>query len=118
MLHVAFCIHGVLMPHPTSLSVTDTGLLVIDVQEKLVPLIHQSKPLLRNIEFLVDAANLLKLPVQATEQYPKGLGGTVPALAAKLPAERPDKVDFSCCAARGVVEKFHQEARPKILLAG
>src|SRR5437867_2341444 len=106
------------MAHPTALSATDTGLLVIDVQEKLTPLIHRAAPLLRNIEFLVDVANLLKLTVQATEQYPKGLGGTVPALAAKLPAERPDKMDFSCCAARTVVETFHREARPKLLLAG
>src|SRR5439155_2799717 len=54
---------------------------------------------------------------QATEQYPRGLGPTVPELAARLP-ERPDKVAFSCCAIPSVVETFPRTARPKIVLAG
>ncbi|MGH7173543.1 MAG: isochorismatase family protein, partial [Gemmataceae bacterium] len=77
------------MPHATQMSAADTGLLVIDVQEKLVPLILDADALVRNIAFLLDAARLLNLPVQCTEQYPRGLGPTVPILAEKLP-ERPD----------------------------
>jgi nicotinamidase-related amidase len=103
---------------PTLLSAADTGFLVIDVQEKLLPLIPDRDAVVRNIEFLLDVAALVKIPVQATEQYPKGLGPTVAPLAAKLPAPRPDKVAFSCCAARGIVEYFQREARPKLLLAG
>jgi nicotinamidase-related amidase len=105
------------MAHPTQMSPADTGLLVIDVQEKLVPKIHHADALVRNIAFLIDGAKLLGLPVQATEQYPKGLGPTVPELAAKLP-ERPDKVAFSCCAIPGVTENLHRGARPKVVLAG
>ena len=45
----------------------------------------------------VISANLLGMTVQATEQYPRGLGPTVPELAARLP-QRPDKTAFSCCA--------------------
>jgi nicotinamidase-related amidase len=99
------------------MSATDTGLLVIDVQEKLMAKIPQAEALVRNIAFLVDGARLLGVPVQATEQYPKGLGPTVPELARRLP-ERPDKVAFSCCAIPGVVEGFQRAARPKIVLAG
>jgi len=105
------------MPHPTQMSAGDTGLLVIDVQEKLMTRIPGAEALIRNIAFLIDGARLLQMPVQATEQYPKGLGVTVPELAKRLP-DRPDKLDFSCCAVPAVVEGFHRAARPKVVLAG
>ncbi len=105
------------MPHATQMSAADTGLLVIDVQEKLVPMILDAASLVRNIAFLLDAARLLNMTVQCTEQYPRGLGATVPELADKLP-HRPDKVAFSSCAVPSVVQTFHREARPKIVLCG
>src|SRR5438874_1113291 len=105
------------MPHPTVMTAGDTGLLVIDVQDKLMPKIPTAQALVRNIAFLIDAARLLEMTVQATEQYPRGLGPTVPELLSRLP-ERPDKVAFSSCAVPAVVETFHREARPKIVLAG
>ena len=105
------------MPHAMQMSAVDTGLLVIDVQEKLVPKLFDPALLVRNIAFLLDAARLLNMPVQCTEQYPRGLGATVPELAAKLP-QRPDKVAFSCCAVPSVVQTFHREARPKVVLCG
>jgi nicotinamidase-related amidase len=105
------------MPHATQMSAADTGLLVIDMQEKLVPVIFDSASLVRNIAFLIDAARLLEMTVQATEQYPRGLGGTVAELAGRLP-HRPDKTAFSCCAIPEVVKNFHLAARPKIVLAG
>jgi len=70
------------------MSAADTGLLVIDVQEKLVPKICNAPAMVRNIAFLIDAARILEIPVQATEQYPKGLGQTVPELAEKLRTTR------------------------------
>jgi nicotinamidase-related amidase len=105
------------MAHATQMSAADTGLLVIDVQEKLLPAILDGGALVRNVAFLIDAACLLGMPVQATEQYPRGLGPTVPELARRLP-ERPDKVAFSSCAVPSVVEAFHRAARPKVVLAG
>jgi nicotinamidase-related amidase len=99
------------------MSAKDTGLLVIDVQGKLLAKIPGAEALVRNIAFLVDGAHLLGIPVQATEQYPKGLGPSVAAVAERVPV-RPDKVVFSCCAIPSVVETFHQEARPKVMLAG
>ena len=105
------------MPHPTQMSATDAGLLVIDVQEKLMPFIRDAAAVTRNIAFLIDAAKVLEVPVQATEQYPKGLGATVGELARRLP-DRPDKVAFSCCAIPAVVEGFRRGARPKVVLAG
>jgi nicotinamidase-related amidase len=105
------------MPHPTQMQPGDTGLLVIDVQEKLIDRIHNHRDVVRNTEFLIDGARLLGLPVLATEQYPKGLGGTVEPLRGKLP-ERPDKVAFSACAVPSVVEAFRRDARTKVVVAG
>jgi nicotinamidase-related amidase len=105
------------MAHPTQMSAADTALLVIDVQEKLIPKIQNADALVRNAAFLIDCARLLAMPVLATEQYPKGLGPTVAPLAERLP-QRPDKVCFSCAAVPSVVETLHREARPKVVLAG
>jgi nicotinamidase-related amidase len=99
------------------MSPADTGLLVIDVQEKLLPVIHGADRMVKNIAFLIDGAKLLGLPVQVTEQYPKGLGRTVAELASRLPPA-PEKVGFSCCAIPAVVSNFRQAGRPKLLLAG
>jgi nicotinamidase-related amidase len=108
---------GVVMAHATRMSAGDTGLLVIDVQEKLLPLIPDARTLVRNVTFLVEAAQLLSMTVQATEQYPKGLGFTVAELAERLPT-RPEKTGFSCCAIPSVAETFRRQARPRVLLAG
>jgi nicotinamidase-related amidase len=99
------------------MSAADTSLLVIDVQEKLVPKIPHAHELIRNVALLIDGARQVGVPVQATEQYPRGLGATVPELAARLP-ERPDKVAFSCCAVPSVVETLQKQSRSKVVLAG
>jgi nicotinamidase-related amidase len=105
------------MAHPTRMSAADTALLVIDVQEKLTPKILGIEAVVRNAAFLIDGARLLDMPVLATEQYPRGLGATVPELAKRLP-ERPAKVGFSCCALPSVADALHRGARPKVVLAG
>src|SRR5436305_5906065 len=105
------------MPHPTRMSAADTALLVIDVQDKLMPMILDAGRVTTNIAFLIDACRVLQMPVLATEQYPKGLGSTVHELLKRLP-ERPEKVAFSSCAVPSVVETLHREARPKVVLAG
>jgi len=95
-----------------------TTLLVVDVQEKLLPAIPDTPRLLLNVEFLIDAARMAGVPVLVTEQYPQGLGATAALLSAKLPAERPAKKTFSCCGAAGIVEALEHSARPWVVLAG
>src|SRR5205823_14447433 len=106
-----------IMPHPTHLLAHEAALLVIDVQEKLMAKIPGAAGLVRNIAFLIDGVRLLDVPVAATEQYPKGLGPTVPELARRLP-ERPDKLAFSSCAITSVVDGFRRHGRSRIVLAG
>ncbi|HDR46063.1 MAG TPA: isochorismatase family protein, partial [Geoalkalibacter subterraneus] len=58
-------------------------LVVVDVQERLVPAMDQNRyaEVLRNIDFVLQSARLLEVPVVGTEQYPRGIGHMVPELA-------------------------------------
>ena len=103
---------------PPRLTAETAHLLVVDVQEKLLPKIRAAAELVRNIAFLLDACRVLNVPASATEQYPKGLGPTAPELASRLALPLPEKVAFSCCAIDSLVERFHAGGRPAILVAG
>jgi nicotinamidase-related amidase len=80
---------------PELLSRHESKLLIVDVQEKLVPKIFELDRMLANCRTLIQGAKILGVPVFATEQYPKGLGNTVPQLGELL--ETPaQKLRFSC----------------------
>jgi len=96
----------------------DSLLLVVDIQTKLIAKLPQAPELVRNAGFLMDAAALLGVPILATEQYPKGLGGTVPELAVRLKVSPIEKMAFSCCDAHGFLEHLDALARPNIVLVG
>src|SRR5579863_3652247 len=73
------------------------ALVIIDIQEKLLPPIFQKEQLVRNSQLLIRAAGILKIPTLASTQYAKGLGGTVPEVASLLAGtEAADKTLFSC----------------------
>ena len=73
------------------------ALLVIDIQEKLLPPIFQKEHLVRNAQLLIRAACILKIPALVSTQYAKGLGSTVPEVASLLPGtDAIDKTLFSC----------------------
>ena len=76
----------------------ETALAVIDVQKKLVVAMDPDiyADMLSNTQKLVKGANILGIPVLATEQYPKGLGETVDELSADT-GKAIEKVTFSCC---------------------
>jgi nicotinamidase-related amidase len=80
-----------------SLQAEQCALVVIDIQEKLLPPIFQKEQLLRNAQLLIRAAAILKIPALVSTQYAKGLGGTVAEIASLLPeTEAIDKTLFSC----------------------
>ena len=73
------------------------ALLVVDIQEKLLPPIFQKGQLIKNSQLLIRLAAILKLPALVTTQYARGLGNTVPEIASLLPENHPiDKQMFSC----------------------
>jgi nicotinamidase-related amidase len=73
------------------------ALIVVDIQEKLLPQIFNKDELVKNSQLLVRLANILDLPKVVTTQYVKGLGATVPEIASLLNGTQAiDKVQFGC----------------------
>jgi nicotinamidase-related amidase len=79
------------------LDVEQCVLVVVDIQEKLLPPIFHKEDLVRNSTLLIRAAGVLKIPAIVSTQYAKGLGSTVPEIACLLPETAAiDKDRFSC----------------------
>jgi nicotinamidase-related amidase len=73
------------------------ALVVIDIQQKLLPPIFDKEQLVRNAQLLIRAAGILKIPTLLSTQYAKGLGATVPEISSLLTGTEPvDKTLFSC----------------------
>ena len=94
-------------------------LLIVDVQEKLAPAVLAPEAVTGNITTLVKAAGRLGVPCLASEQYPNGLGRTVPELAALLPAGAiHPKVHFSCFGEPGWPERVASLGRRQAVVCG
>jgi len=79
------------------LNAEECALVVIDIQEKLLPPIFEKERMVRNAQLLIRAAEILKIPALVSTQYSKGLGATVPEVASLLPGiDSIDKTLFSC----------------------
>lgn len=85
---------------PELLTSENSRLLIVDMQEKLLPLIPAAEQLVHNCRRLLDGAKIVSVPAFGTEQYPKGLGHTKAELAERL-GPMPEKVCFSCVPALG-----------------
>lgn len=98
---------------------SQVGLLVIDIQDRLLPQIFEKERLLKNSLLLIQGATILGLPIAVTEQYRKGLGLTVPEIAAVIKDFAPvEKVTFSSCGAEGVIDSFKKRGISQLLLCG
>jgi nicotinamidase-related amidase len=102
---------------PELMSAGDTALVVVDVQQKLIGAIISHQRVVWNIRRLIDGAKILGLPVVATEQYPRGLGPTVPELAERL-GEIPSKLTFSCCGCPQIFAELRSQGIHKLLVCG
>ncbi|HPG21976.1 MAG TPA: hydrolase [Amaricoccus sp.] len=97
----------------------DSVLVVIDVQERLVPAVQAPARTLRNTQTLLAAARECAVPVILTEQYPEGLGSTVPEIAAAAAgAAIIPKMHFSCMEEEGFAEAFRALGRKQAVLVG
>lgn len=102
---------------PELMSAHDTALLVVDVQEKLLPALPDAERIVWNIGRLIDGAKFLGLRIVATEQNPKGLGPTAMELAQRL-GPVPAKMSFSCGGCPGLFDELEKQGIHKILLCG
>lgn len=97
----------------------DTLLLVIDMQEKLLPVISNKESLIKQNDILINAANNLDIPIIYTEHYAKGLGPIVEELKGNLDkAIEFHKVAFSACIEDGFLDLVKERKRKKIIVTG
>lgn len=97
------------------------ALVVVDIQEKLLPPIHEKERLVRNSQILIRLANILEIPMLLTTQYAKGLGGIVAPIAELLPqVPAMDKTEFSCFGSEQFCSalKAFPRKRNTVLLCG
>jgi nicotinamidase-related amidase len=94
-------------------------LFIVDVQARLVGVMPADvSSVIKNCSTLLQAAQLLEIPVGYTEQYPKGLGNTVPELLDNLLGKKAtEKISFSCCAEPSFRRQLSAD-RGSIILAG
>ena len=95
-------------------------LLVVDIQEKLLPLVHEPEQLIHRARILVEAATALGIPIVVTEQYPQGLGPTDAKLKDILPPDVPvlTKIAFGALAEEGIPEQLAALERLQWLVCG
>ena len=108
------------MPHvrsPQRLDCDRSGLLVIDVQEKLLPVIPSGQAVVRQVHRLLDAAEILNVPFAATVQYPQGLGPLDSSLAERIPSVQ-SKTAFSAAVCREAIEEWLGQGRDQIVVTG
>ena len=94
-------------------------LLVVDIQERLLPSIAEYERVLAQAERIIRAATVLELPITIPEQYPRGLGPTHPTIRDAAPgAVRTEKMTFSYCADPACRARLAAVGRPQVLLVG
>jgi len=108
--------------HPMALGHEHTALVLIDVQERLFPAMDSDhrEEVMRNLKVLAATAQRLQLPTMVTEQYPKGLGHTLPEMRAALPSglEPIEKVAFSCWGVEAFRGCLTASGARQVLLGG
>lgn len=107
------------MSVPDTLTTENAVLVLIDYQERLFPAMHDPDRLLNNVLKLVRGASVFGLPVIVTEQYPQGLGTTLPQIAELIPGVAPlAKTCFSACDDEAFLKALRNTERTQVLLAG
>jgi nicotinamidase-related amidase len=93
--------------------------VVVDMQEKLLPHIHDGEVILSNCLKLIAGLKILSIPVMITQQYTKGLGPTVPDIIKMFPEFRYiEKISFSCCEEPEFGNELERLAGKNIILFG
>jgi nicotinamidase-related amidase len=100
------------------MDVQRSSLLVVDVQERLLPAIDDWQRVLDAVMWLVQVAKRIDVPILASEQYPKGLGHTHPDLLAELPdGVMAEKIYFSC-GPESCLAPLPGSDRPQVIVCG
>ena len=96
-----------------------TTALIVDMQEKLMPVIHEGDEILRRTLVLIEGLKLLNVPLLIPRQYPKGLGDTIPEIRQAVGEHQPfDKTAFSVCECEDAAAALHTQHRKTVLVCG
>jgi nicotinamidase-related amidase len=97
----------------------NTAGLIIDIQERLFPVMWKKTNLLKNCNILLRGLTALHIPLVLTQQYTKGLGDTIPEIQSALSGlHYIEKREFSCCDEPGVIEKLEEINAKNIIICG
>jgi hypothetical protein len=102
------------------LEAAKSSLLLVDIQDRLLPAMEEPERVLTKCSILLKAAAVLGLPITVSEQYPKGLGKTVSSLDISGAAVM-EKLAFSCWREATIKKHFislHEAGRPLVVIAG
>lgn len=103
----------------TRLDCDHAQLLVVDIQERLLPLIHAGDEVARRAATMIRVARELERPVTLSEQYPQGLGATTGVVQeAAGDADKLQKTTFSFCADKACHGRVGGLLRPQVLIVG
>jgi len=93
--------------------------LVVDIQERLFPFIHDNEALAARCVMLIRGLRVLEVPIVVTEQYPKGLGKTIAPICEAV-ANEPciEKMTFSCCGSDEVEARILAMAKHQVIVMG
>ncbi len=103
---------------PELMNPTDTGLLVVDVQDRLLALQPEGERIVWNIRRLLDGAKILGIHSAATEQYPEKLGPTAAILAERLETPAVTKLAFSCADCYSIFDTWRTAGIHRVLVTG
>jgi len=97
----------------------ETMALIVDIQEKLIPVIKDKEDCIRNVKLLLEGFTLLQIPFIVTQQYTKGLGMTIPEIRDRVDNfQYLDKISFSCYEDRRIKEEIDKLKKKNIILCG
>jgi nicotinamidase-related amidase len=93
--------------------------VIIDVQGKLAHMMHNKEELFKNVQIMIQGAKALDVPVVWVEQYPAGLGPTIPEIARYLSGLLPiEKITFNSCMNDNFVNALTSLKRRQVLIVG
>lgn len=104
--------------NPIILNRTQTALLVIDIQARIINVMRKQDKLIKNVLKLIKGAKVLNIPIYHTEQYPKGLGHTVEEIKNELIGEAIQKLTFSCIGAENLFDELMNKGIKQVIVCG
>ena len=101
------------------IKIDDTAMVVVDIQERLLPHIFEYEILEKNCNTLISGMQILNIPMLVTEQYSKGIGPTIESVRNTLGDFEPiEKMNFSCCGESSFLHSLEKLSKKNVILCG